>query len=252
MSVSGAKSEDALLPLVSAGGGLSIRIHSGMISTGLDCGAGVSCSQSGTFSAVGETAADPSDDEAPFIQSGIESETEPAAGGFIHSGSGPMSALVGFEELNQSGIFPGSTSNGPVFVSGLVHSGSEDGGSASTDEGGGAESQSGIPDINSAGAVEAGAAFRIQSGSVLSVDGAAGSGAGDGGIDGAASQSGSGPEGFTAGAGSATLFCVFIQSGNSPVPVFTAGAAAGSLAGVEGWACQAPPVSRFPWHWLRH
>jgi hypothetical protein len=202
-----------------------------MISTGLDCGAGFSCNQSGTFSAEGATAGDASGEEDPFIQSGIESEIEPPEGGCIHTGSEPISGLAGFEELNQSGIFPGSTSSGPVFVSGFVHSGSEDDGSASTDDGGGAESQSGIPEIGSAGAVEAGAAFRIQSGSVLSVEEAAASEDGDAGIDGAASQSGSGPEGLTACGVSGTLFCVLIQSGNSPVPVFTAGAAGGSVDG---------------------
>jgi hypothetical protein len=135
----------------------------------------------------------------------MESDMELAVeGAFSHSGSEPVSPPVGCDELNQSGIFPGSTSKGPVFVSGLVQSGREEGGSASTDEGVGAESQSGIPDPCSSGAA-AGAVFRIQSGSVLSVVGAVGSEIGGGGTDGAANQSGSGPDGFTAAGGSAGL-----------------------------------------------
>jgi hypothetical protein len=120
---------------------------------------------------------------------------EPAGGGFNHSGSESTSTLVGFEVLNQSGMFLGSASKGPVFVSGLVHSGREEGGSPSMDAGG--ESQSGIPDSSSAGAMDAGATVLIQSGNVLSALGAIGSGAGSEGTNGAASQSGRGLDGFS-------------------------------------------------------
>lgn len=147
ISDSGAKGVNGFSFCVSRAGVLSLFIHSGTISTGFEGAAGVSCSQSGTFS-KGDTAdAGGSAVVAPLIQSGIASMAEPeAAGGFIHSGSEGISVLGGFGELNQSGMLPGSTSNGPVFVSGFVHSGRDEGGSASTDGGGGAESQSGIPD----------------------------------------------------------------------------------------------------------
>lgn len=74
------------------GEGVSPRIHSGMISTGLEAGADVSLSQSGTSSEGGWTAAGDSDGVTPFIHSGTDSA---AGAAFNHSGSGPISALVG-------------------------------------------------------------------------------------------------------------------------------------------------------------